>query len=298
MHLNLKDGKNMSMTKRIRRAVKELLGQKQWPRNESVIPKDMDELLLEAIIQPGDLIYDVGANDGKLAIYMANKSGPSGKVVGFEPVWRTYERLCENSNNTDYERAPIITVPIGLSNTDCFAEIALPEGKNALASTATFDAVKQAHHVAWADVIHCGLITLDTFQRMTGLSTPDVVKIDVEGAEHLVLRGASGMLSGSRKPILFMELFAPWLSTFGIKPWDVLSLLHTYGYRHLFSLPEGLVEFTPTEQTPVPSGYEQGYNVISFIPHMHQGRRERLDVYMKARNPRLLPMPPPPMPNI
>lgn len=288
----------MTVMKRLRRAAKEILGQKQWPRSEPMRAANMDEALLAAIIQPGDMVYDVGANEGALALFMANKCGPSGKVVCFEPVWKTFERLCYNSNNTDYERAPLITLPVGLSDVDAFAEIALPEGKGALASTAQSNALKKAHNVAWADVVQCGLLKLDTFQQKTGLAVPDVMKIDVEGAELKVLTGAARLLAGPRKPILFMEMFSPWLMTFGVTPWQVLSLLHGYGYQHLFSVPGGLIAHQPTESQPTPVEFREGYNVISFVPHMHQGRREQLEAFGVGRTAKLPPMDPPPMPNV
>jgi hypothetical protein len=66
------------------------------------------------------------------------------------------------------------------------------------------------------------------------------------------------------RPLLFMELFAPWQRPFGYGPWDVLSLLATYGYRFLFMCPDGLIENQPTRAAPYPPEYAQGYNLLAF----------------------------------
>jgi FkbM family methyltransferase len=70
-------------------------------------------------------------------------------------------------------------------------------------------------------------ITLDTFCEKVGVR-PDLVKIDVEGAELLVLRGA-GELLGESPPTLILAVHPYWLPT-GQSPAQIVELLKAYGY--------------------------------------------------------------------
>ena len=118
----------MNISDRLARTLKELLGIKQWPRHRPVKVTNLDEFYLAHLIQPGTLVFDIGANHGSLAQFIANLCGVNGKVVAFEPVWRTYERMCERLQSESVLRAPIITVPLGISDQADIVEIHLPLG--------------------------------------------------------------------------------------------------------------------------------------------------------------------------
>lgn len=287
----------MSIGERIVRSIKELLGMKQWPRRQPARVANRDEFFLARLIRKGDVVYDVGANHGSLACFMASLCGINGKVVAFEPVWRVYERMCERLQAESVLRAPIITVPLGLSDQAGVAEIHLPDGADCLASTAPLDRVRQMHRTTEVRSLRCGLIPLDTFVETTGIQPPQLVKIDVEGAECKVLAGGRRVFEGPDKPILFIELVAPWLRQFGYSPWDAVGYLQTLGYRHLFMCPDGLVEHLATPERPFPPEFRMGYNVISYVPACHPWVLERLAPYLASRNPRLPPMDPATLPN-
>lgn len=123
------------------------------------------------------------------------------------------------------------------------------------------------------------------------------MKIDVEGAELGLLKGAQALLASASPPLLLLELYAPWQLAFGVRPWDVLGLLSGHGYRFLFVCPEGLVEHAPSAAEPFPAAYERGYNVIAWQAALHADRIGRL-AGLRAGGPvRPLPMDPAPMPN-
>lgn len=224
--------------------------------------------------------------------------GASGKVVAFEPVWRTYERMCEMLQLESILRAPIITVPFGLSDRPAVVDIHLPDGCDALASIASLDQVDRASASVHSRSLQCGVITLDLFVKTTGIQQPQIVKVDVEGAEYKVLKGGRSVWEHEAQPVLFMEVVGPWLKKFGHTPWDVLGYLQSVGYRHYFMCPDGLVEHSSTLGNPFPDEFRMGYNVISYIPERHDWVRLRLDPYLASRSPSLPPMDPPTLPNV
>ncbi|MFO0123965.1 MAG: FkbM family methyltransferase, partial [Inhella sp.] len=71
-------------------------------------------------------------------------------------------------------------------------------------------------------------LTLDDWARNTG-AAPDYIKVDVEGAELLVLQGGQATLAQHR-PKVFAELLRKWSAPFGYHPNDVLTLMAGLGY--------------------------------------------------------------------
>ena len=287
----------MNLRNRVARSLKELLGLKQWPRSPESHITSQDELILSRLVRPGDVVFDIGANHGDLACFFAALCGPRGKVVAFEPVWRTYERFCERLQEESLLRAPIITVPLGISDRSEIVEISLPDGAHNMASIAPKEQVLDAHRPARIQSLQCGVIPLDLFVQTTAVQHPAVIKIDVEGAECKVLAGARQVILQDPRPVLFMEIMAPWLRKFGHTPWDALGWLQSVGYRHLFMCPNGLVDHQASPEHPFPEEFRLGYNVISYIPKQQDWVRTRLEPYFARNRPELLPMPPPPVPN-
>jgi len=74
-------------------------------------------------------------------------------------------------------------------------------------------------------------------QRLDGLlarlGNPEIglIKMDAEGAELLILRGARGLLSSTHKPVLIFEAYETNCQPFGHCVFDVLSYVHDFGYR-------------------------------------------------------------------
>jgi FkbM family methyltransferase len=158
---------------------------------------DFEELAFTMhLLGPGDLFVDVGANQGGWSLVAA---GRGARVFAFEPVPLTRERLNANiSGNSIDIRGRIRVFPFGLSDEAgqvCF--------------TADLDAGN--HRVreqsgAEANVIYVDLERADNVLRG---EEPMVLKIDVEGEELRVLKGAQKTLSKPSLLAVVMETFRP-----------------------------------------------------------------------------------------
>ena len=286
------------MLARIRRATKELLGMRQWPRREDTRPSSYEEQIYKALIRPSDTCFDVGANDGEVSLFLAKTAGESGLVIAFEPVWPMYCRLCRNLQFDSTLKSPIATVPFGLSDSEKLTTINVPDGLFGMGSLAEASAWANAQGSAEIQSYDVRLTTIDSFLASTGVRSPDFIKIDVEGAELFVLRGAMRMFETGHRPLMLIEVFAPWEQAFGYQPWEMISVLLELGYQFLFACPNGIVDHLPTRLRPFPPAYEMGYNVVAYDSKTHNGRIDCLMPLRAGQSPRLLPMAPPPKPNV
>lgn len=280
-----------------RRVVGNILGPERKHSPAAIAgPASFEEQIYDAVVAEGDVCYDVGANFGEVALFLARRAGRDGMVVAFEPVMPVYSQLCTWVQLATDARAPIITLQMGLAELEKSATIQVPVGQFAMGTLAAPEAWSQTHYAAEIESYPCRFTTLDSFVATSGIARPDFMKIDVEGAELLVLQGGATAFGEGMRPLLFMELFAPWQRPFGYGPWEVLSLLAGYGYRFLFMCPEGLIAHQPTRAMPFPPEYARGYNVLAFSA-AHGGRIAALAGLRPGGGTARLPMKPVPVPN-
>jgi FkbM family methyltransferase len=248
-----------------------LLNLRRRPR-----PSTLEEQVYAAVVRDGDVCFDIGANVGWIALFLARTAGAPGKVVAFEPVWPTYMKMCTNIQNTINVKAPIFTMPFGLAEEAKTALIHVPDGRFEFGSLARPDELATVFPGMSLAGYECRFLTLDGFVRASDGLVADFWKIDVEGAELLALRGASQHFAAGHRPLIVAEVYAPWQQRCGYGPWDFFTALLGRGYQFLFLCPGGLVEHVPSETAPFPPEFEHGYNVVAYVPERHAERVRRL----------------------
>lgn len=139
-------------------------------------------------IRPDDVVWDVGANLGVFA-HLAADRAPDGHVVAFEPFYPTAQRLQDNVDLTDPE-ASVDVVNLALS--DAAGETTLGIDRDELGTqTPTLEPR------AGQEAITIREVPGDRLVRR-GIPAPDVLKVDVEGAELAVLDGLDETLPDCR----------------------------------------------------------------------------------------------------
>ena len=170
---------------------------------------------LRCLIPAGSTVIDVGANIGFFTLRFARWTGPSGRVVAIEPEARNIASL----------RARVESA--GLSRTvECIEAVAADRpGELRLALTPGHPG---DHHLA-NDGQPVRAVTLD------GLVAGDpravsLIKIDVQGAEMLVLSGARELLA-TQRPAIHIEVDGPSLARMGSSPRELIDSLVELGFR-------------------------------------------------------------------
>ena len=169
-------------------------------------------------VRPGARIVDVGAHIGTYTLIAALRAGASGRVMAFEPEADTRAALLRHLEwNAVGPRVIVRDCCCGAqAGTAKFYFRKGAEGMNSLLPTAGFG--ERVVTVVRLD---------DEIEALDG--APDLVKVDVEGAEFEVLRGAEQTLR-RHHPVLLLSLHPGPLGRLGSSEAEILAWLAGLGY--------------------------------------------------------------------
>jgi FkbM family methyltransferase len=162
-----------------------------------------DMLSLADTLKPGDTVLDIGAYLGGTAVLFARKVGSTGRVIAFEPFHHAFLRFLVRML-----RLPVRVVPAALGAEAGHAEFVVPLHAGVpLYSQAGFPdsfAAVSGDSAYRFQRLEAPRETLDGFLAREGIAPSSVAaaKIDVEGAELAVLRGAGNFFRGFRGPLV------------------------------------------------------------------------------------------------
>jgi FkbM family methyltransferase len=149
-----------------------------------------------AAVKPGQIVFDVGANVGYYTLLGSRLVGANGLVLSIEPACRNIHYLYRHLKLNSIKN--VIILPSACSDDLGVASFSL--GENC--------AIGHLQEIAGEQVKRCSdktlvpTVTIDSITEHIGL--PDVIKIDVEGAEFQVLQGGQHTLAEAR-PSIFLS---------------------------------------------------------------------------------------------
>lgn len=173
---------------------------------------------LRKYLRQGDTCIDVGGHVGYLTLLMARTVGPKGKVVTFEPMPETYQVLKENVSLNGLKNVKLEQAAVGESET---IGSLIFEANQQLTWTPSATAYGVRGE---SKSLSVPVTSLDHYVGNTGLH-PRLIKVDVEGAELDVLRGARRVLREDG-PTVLVEVHGVG----GEYEQAVLTLLEECGY--------------------------------------------------------------------
>lgn len=155
---------------------------------------------LDRLVRPGMTVADVGANIGKHTLALADRVGPDGRVHAFEPFPGNVQRLRDHVRRAGLSDR--VTIRAGAVTDGSVDRVPLHPGRGH--SGAEWNIVGHDAGGRPTDAeLYVPAVKLDD---VFPLADPlHVIKIDVEGAEHLVLRGMRRLLE-ERRPALVIEV--------------------------------------------------------------------------------------------
>lgn len=190
------------------------------------VHEKLETELFKKMVQNGMVVVDIGANIGYYTLIAARLVGKKGTVYAFEPEPSNYKLLCENIAINGYTN--IVPIEKAISNTSGKAKLYVDRAMGDVSSFAKANVLLHSKNLSAC--LEVETVTLDDFfERTVGDDRIDLMKIDVEGAEELVIGGADRVLRNNRLKI-FMEFMPDQLRNAGTDPLQLLYKLQNYGF--------------------------------------------------------------------
>lgn len=182
--------------------------------------------LFKSIVKPDMVVFDVGANLGYYSLIAAKRVARHGQVHSFEPCERMFEELEYNISINHFPN--IYPNKLALGDKSGWAKLTKCErGMEVYSSLLPENGSSHAS----IDYEKVQISTMDDYVSRMRVDSVDVIKIDVEGAEYSVLKGAKKLLQGQTPPMLFFEVVQAFQAKFNYTSNDILSYLGTFGYK-------------------------------------------------------------------
>ena len=175
---------------------------------------------LNALVGPGDVVVDVGANYGHFAIAAACRVGRAGRVHAFEPNPRSLARLRVNADLNALDWIEARGAALGAAAGS--ATLSIPRINSGEATLG-----RSAYDAATVEQVDVPILRGDDV--LAGVR-PSFVKIDVEGFETEVISGLVGII-GSARPVIVTEIVRRHLVNAGGSPETLVAALEALDYQ-------------------------------------------------------------------
>jgi len=184
-----------------------------------------------SLLRPGMVFVDVGAHVGQYTLLSSQAVGAGGRVFAFEPEPRNFERLITNIHLNGFTNVEAHNCAIAdfVGESSFYLEQPLKKDN---ANWGVYSLHRKAEWMQYQE-IQVSVTTLDSV--LSSAKRVDVIKVDVEGAELLVFRGAENILKKFH-PVLIFEAEERNAQNFGYSTVDVKEYIRSLGYS-LYRLP-------------------------------------------------------------
>ncbi len=176
---------------------------------------------VKRLIKPGMKILEAGANIGYYALLETKLAGPSGHLYAIEPSPQNFEMLKKNLELNGIRNADLYQAAFGEKRSKVKFYV---YDRSNLSSFIKRDEMGMEYTEVEVD-----MMTLDDFIKFKKV---DFIRMDVEGYELEILKGAKNILSSSEKPeLFFIEVHSELLHKKGSSAREIVEMLGGYGYE-------------------------------------------------------------------
>jgi len=189
---------------------------------------------VQKYLKPGMIALDIGAHHGLYTLLASKQVGPQGRVVAFEPSPRERKQLSRNVRLNRCTNVGIQPYALGSkrSQTDLYLVDGGEDGCNSLRPPIVDSETRP---------VRVDVYPFDDVAPKLGLRKVDFIKLDVEGAELDVLRGASGLLKTVPRPVFLVEVYDIRTEPWGYKAGQIVQFLDQQDYRWFELLSDGSI---------------------------------------------------------
>jgi FkbM family methyltransferase len=173
---------------------------------------------------PGMTVLDIGAHHGLYTLLAAKRVGRSGRVIAFEPSPRERTRLIEHVRLNFFSNIVVESFALGPERSE--ARLYQVAGAEDYCNSLRPPVNKQIEKNLVVQVT-----SLDEYLSERGIASIDFVKIDTEGAELGILKGATKLLETKPRPVVLCEVAQVRTAAWGYLAGEILTLMRDRGYE-------------------------------------------------------------------
>ena len=151
--------------------------------------------LVRKHVKPGMTVYNIGANLGYYTILVSECVGSKGKVYAFEPAPANFKLLEKNVTENKLTNVEIFQIAFGTE-----------KGSAALSLSSTNSGDHRLQEISSRNQVVVDVESIDSFISVSH-AQPDVIIMDVQGAEYDVLQGALHVTNAKEPLIIFTEFW-------------------------------------------------------------------------------------------
>ena len=185
------------------------------------------------IIKKGDIVFDIGGNFGWYSCHLAQLIGETGKVHVFEPT-NAIDELGKNLILNGF-KARCILKKVALGAKKGTETLFIPQKLGTAFASLREHSYGDSDKVE-TDKVNVPIEKLDDYVNVNQIKKVDFIKMDIEGAEYLALKGAENVLK-QYSPVIMLELQSVHTKLFGYAPEELINYLENLGY-HLYEIDE------------------------------------------------------------
>jgi len=185
---------------------------------------------LDNYLEQGMIVVDVGANIGLFSLFCAKRVGENGLVFAYEPNMQSFHRFQENIMLNKITNIIVKQVAIGHKKGKALFKIVQDSSRSFVQ---IIDNSKIYDYVV-------DLGTLD--DELSSISKIDYLKIDTEGFEYFVLKGAEAIINKLKPTIIQVEIYNQFLSRNNVQKTDIFYYLIKLNYHPKYVINGQLVD--------------------------------------------------------
>jgi FkbM family methyltransferase len=180
-------------------------------------------------LQPGDRVIDIGAHVGYYTMMAALLVGDRGQVLACEMEASNYQRVLYNAALNQFSQVQAFHGAVGdrIQETEFFYNLD-NDGGHALWNVGDHPFNTKSRESRFQTSV--SMTTLDQLVDQYGFDQLTLLKIDTEGAEHLILQGGLQMLETLRPPFVIVEVNGFGLQQLGSDQMQLRNFMASLGY--------------------------------------------------------------------
>jgi FkbM family methyltransferase len=193
-----------------------------------------ERAFVSRFLRAGMTALDIGAHHGLYTLLASKLVGPNGRVFAFEPSPRERRALRWNVGLNRCKN--VVIEGLALGNEDGEGSLYVVDGHETGCNSLRPPALPGG-----ASPVAVRVSSLDQWLGMHKVKTVDFIKLDVEGGELSVLRGAQRLLESAPRPVVLAELQDIRTQPWGYRASEIILYLSSRGYKWFSLSAEGLL---------------------------------------------------------